>query len=378
MDDNKLIVSSSPHIRGPEDIRRIMWAVVAALAPAVVWGIYVFRNAQPEAKHWFASMPFYPAFLVALAVATAVLTEAVIQKCRGKRITISDGSAVVTGLLLAMVISPCAPWYVPIIGSFVAIAIAKHCFGGLGCNIWNPALVGRAFVLSSFVFSLTAVWHYPLETHEDVTRWGEQVRPVPADVSEVDAVSQATPLAARKDALKAYRDAPADPEVTPKKLLAKLNADNNTGYVDLLVGTVGGCLGETSALLLLLGGGFLMLRGYVKWQVPVPYLGTVALLGWALPVKLQGQLVWFAGDPLFHLLAGGLFLGAFFMATDMVTSPITKKGMILFGVGCGVLTAVIRVFGGYPEGVAYSILLMNTAVPLIDRHIRPTKYGAVK
>jgi len=345
MDNRKFIVSSSPHIRGPEDIPRIMWAVVAALAPGVIWGIYVFREARPAETCWFHWMPFYPAFITILAIGTAVATEALIQRLRGVRVTIRDGSAVVTGLLFAMIVPPCVPWYVPIVGSFFAIAIGKHCFGGLGCNIWNPALIARAFVLSSYVFPLTSVWHYPADS---VTmRLGE----------ETDAITRPTPLAAVKDPLKNL-------------------GDNNTPYRDLLFGNIGGCLGETSALLLLLGGVFLMLRGYVKWQIPIPYLATVAVLGWALPVKVQGEWIAFAGDPVFHLLAGGLFLGAFFMATDMVTSPITKKGMIIFGIGCGLLTVIIRVYGGYPEGVCYSILLMNTAVPLIDRYTKPVKLGA--
>ncbi len=362
MDDRKFIVSSSPHIRGPEDITRIMWAVVVALAPAVVWGIFVFRDARPAGTRWCHWMPLYPAFIAALAVATAVATEAAIQRLRGIRVTIRDGSAIVTGLLFAMIISPCVPWFVPIVGSFFAIAIGKHCFGGLGCNIWNPALIARAFVLSSYVFPLTSVWHYPADSI--TMRLGK----------ETDAITRPTPLAAVKDPLKSLNK---QAEAANKRaLLEKVRADNRTPYRDLLFGNIGGCLGETSALLLLLGGVFLMLRGYVKWQIPIPYLATVALLGWALPVKVQGEWIAFAGDPVFHLLAGGLFLGAFFMATDMVTSPITKKGMIIFGIGCGLLTVIIRIYSGYPEGVCYSILLMNTAVPLIDRYTKPVKLGA--
>ena len=371
MQERKLVVSSSPHIRGREDIARIMWAVVAALVPAAVWGCYVFRNARPGEGHWFNWMPFYPAFIVALAVATAVLAEYAIQRWRGKPVTIRDGSAVVTGLLFAMVISPCVPWYVPIVGSFFAIAIAKHCFGGLGCNIWNPALIARAFVLSSYVVALTAVWHCPRATYERPVRLGREIDP-----GSPDATSRATPLTARKEALKALGKLPHEPDKTA--LLKTANRNSYTSYKDLLTGSVGGCIGETGAALLLLCGFYLMLRGYVKWQIPIPYIGTVALLTWALPVKVQGEWLSFSGDPLFHVLAGGLFLGAFFMATDMVTSPVTRKGMIVFGVGCGVLTAIIRLYGGYPEGVCYSILLMNTAVPLIDRYTRPRKLGAPK
>jgi electron transport complex protein RnfD len=332
--------------------------------------VYVFRSAQPGEGHWFNGLPFYPAFLIALSISAAVGTEAALQRWMGRKVTIGDGSAVITGLLLAMVIPPRAPWFVPIAGSAFAIGIAKHCFGGLGCNIWNPALAGRAFILASWLPFL-ATWYYPADT----------LRPVTRTAQYADAVSCPTPLGARKDALKELNEgrlqvkleAPADDK---KAILSELNDRNSTHYLDLIVGTTGGCIGETSKVLLLLGGLYLIARGYVKWPLPVSFIGAVALSGWALPVKVQGELLWCTGDPAFHVLAGGVFLGAFFMATDMVTSPLTQRGMAIFGAGCGLLTVIIRLYGGYPEGVCYAILIMNTAVPLIDRYIKPRKLGA--
>jgi electron transport complex protein RnfD len=302
--ETKFTVSVSPHIKSKESIPRIMWSVVIALVPAIAASVYFFGPGALAT--------------ISLSVVTALLTEGIIQKLRRKPITISDGSAVVTGILLALVLPPGIPWWMVIIGSFLAIALAKQLFGGLGCNIFNPALIGRAILLASFPLAMTT-WRKPFE-----------------------ALTCATPLALIKEGI----------------------SEGLPSYGELFMGRVGGSLGETSTLALLLGAAFLLYRGYISWHIPLSYLGTVALLA-----AIFGQ------DPLFHLLAGGLILGAFFMATDMVTTPLTKKGKLLFGIGAGIIVVVIRLKGGYPEGVCYSILLMNAFTPLIDRWIRPKKRG---
>ena len=244
--------------------------------------------------------------------------------------TINDGSAFMTGLLLAMNIPASLPWYMPVFGSVAAIAIAKHTMGGLGYNIFNPALVGRAILLASWPVAMTT--------------WPEMT-------SKVDGVTSATPLGILK--LQGY-----------EKLVA-IFGDKVEMYQSLFFGSRSGSMGETSALLLILGGVYLIYRGYINWQVPVVMIGTVGAL-----TALFGH------DPVLHMMSGGLILGAFFMATDMVTTPITVKGQILFAAGAGALTVLIRLLGGYPEGVCYAILLMNCVTPLIDLWIKPAKFGA--
>jgi len=231
---------------------------------------------------------------------------------------VMDGSAVITGLLLALCLPPKLPLWMAAIGAAFAIAFAKCAFGGLGYNIFNPALIGRAFLMASWPVAMTT-WTKPLT---------------------YDAITTATPLG-----------------------LWKMQ-NIATPSINLALGNVSGCIGETSAIAILIGGVFLIAKRYIDWRTPLSYIGTVAVLTFVL-----GQ------DPLFHILAGGLFLGAFFMATDYVTTPVTRKGRIIFGVGAGVIVVVIRLIGGYPEGVCYSILLMNAFTPLIDRHVRPQVYG---
>lgn len=302
MQEKQLIVSCSPHIRKKEDISYIMWMVVVALLPAVVAGVYFFGT---------------NAFLIILtSVITAVLTEYFIQRLSKKRVTIKDGSAVITGLLLALILPPTVPLWIPVIGSFVAIAIAKHAFGGLGFNIFNPALVGRAFLVGAWPI-LMSTWLAP------------------------DGITSATPLGALK--------------------VESILITNN---MQLFLGNIAGCIGETSALALLIGALFLFYKKIISWRIPLTYIGTVFLLTLVL-----------GKNPIFHLFAGGLMLGAFFMATDYVTSPITKKGRVIFGIGIGILTVIIRLFSGLPEGVMYSILLMNALTPLIDRFTRPKVFG---
>ncbi len=323
----KFLVSVSPHIRADENITSIMWTVVAALVPALV-ASFLFFSARSL-------------LVVGISVGCAVLTEYVIQKIRRVDVTVSDGSAVLAGLLLAFTLPPNVPWYLPAIGGVFAIAIAKQAFGGLGMNVWNPALASRAFLLASFPTSMV------------MSKWPVVRELASGTVTGVDAYTEATPLLALKEGL-------------------EMKA---TGW-EMFLGWIPGSLGETSALALLAGGLFLIIKKIVDWRLPASYIGTVVLLTFVFPHKTgDGFSAFFSGDPVVHLFAGGLFLGAFFMATDMVTSPLTVRGQIVFGVGCGVLTAVIRLYGGYPEGVCYSILLMNTFVPLIDRYTRPRKLG---
>jgi len=339
--DNQLLVSTSPHIRSPESIERIMWTVVFALIWPGLAGLLLFG--------------YYVLFVIALSVGTAVATEALIQKLTGQEVTVRDGSAVLTGLLLAYVLPPNVPWYVPIVGSFVAIALAKQVFGGLGNNIWNPALVGRAFVQVA----------YP--TKVSLANW-PIARKLPGLFANIldagseatcDAISGASPLA---------KTVPAD------AAFDLFGQGAGSAYLKLFLGNVGGCIGETCALLLIVGGIYLIWRGYVDWRMPVCYIGTIFVLAWILPSgRIQTE---WANNPIYHVLAGGVMLGAFFMATDMVTTPLSKKGLVVFGICGGALVVLIRFYTGYPEGVCYSILLMNTATPLIDRYTRPKVYGS--
>ncbi len=244
-----------------------------------------------------------------------------------------DGSAVITGLLLALILPPSFSIAGAVIGSVFAIVIGKQIFGGLGANIFNPALLGRAFLQASFPVAMTT-WTYP-----DTAKF-----------AGVDAVSAATPLGQFKFEQIA------------------------TEYLPLITGNIGGCLGETSALAIVLGGMFLLVKKYADWRIPVSFLGSVFLFGGVFWLVNPAQYP----DPIFHLLSGGLMFGAFFMATDMVTSPITARGSWIFGIGAGVILIIIRLFGGLPEGVMYSILLMNAFTPLINRYTKPQIFGEVR
>lgn len=307
--NNNLIVTVSPHITSGESIEKVMYTVIIALIPVII-ASYVFFGIKAIN-------------IIVISVLTAIILEAGVQWLRHKPITILDGSAIITGILLAFNLPPTVPFWIPIIGSAVAILIAKQIFGGLGHNIFNPALAGRAFLLAA----------YPVH----MTRW------LPPRLAEgVDISTYATPLAIIKERVG---------EALPN-------------YFNMFIGNIGGCIGETSALVLILGGLFMLYRKVITWHIPITYIGTVALLTWAL-----------GKDPIFHILAGGLMLGAIFMATDMVTSPVTPRGMIIFGIGCGLMTTFIRLLGKYPEGVSYSILFMNACTPLIDRYTRPKRFG---
>ncbi len=320
--EQRLLVSASPHLRAPDDIKKIMWTVVAALVPAAAVSIYLFG---------IAALKVYVISIVAAEVA-----ELLCLRARGRDLSYAaDGSAFVTGMLLAMVLPANVSWYVPAVGSAFAIAIAKHTFGGLGNNVWNPALAGRIFVQFAYATQVTlSAWPEPRRL------WG----------AAADALSAASPL-------------------------AKEGAAAPLSHLDLLFGNgVVGSLGETCKIALLIGGIYLIIRNIIDWRIPVFYIGTVMLLGLVLPTK-AGAPEW-AHDPIYQALSGGLVIGAFFMATDMVTTPVTATGRVIFAVGCGLMVSLVRRYGGYPEGVAYSIVLMNTFTPLIDRWVQPRVYGS--
>lgn len=310
MNEQLLTVSSSPHIRASHSTASIMRDVVIALLPAMAAGI-IFLGINA-------------AILTLICIVTSVLTEFVVQKFIMKRkVTVTDWSAVVTGILLGFNLPVTAPWWLAVIGSIFAIAIVKQAFGGIGQNFINPALAARAFLLASWPTRMTSA------------------------AFVTDTYTTATPLALLKSG-----------EVTAAGL---------PSYMDLFMGNIGGSIGEISALALLIGGIYLIVRQVISWRIPVIFIGTVMVFTFA-----AGQ------DPLYHAMAGGLLLGAFFMATDYSSSPVTVRGQIIYALGCGIITSVIRLWGGYPEGVSYSILLMNVATPLIERFSMPKIYGEVK
>ena len=300
---SQLTVSLSPHVRSGATTRRIMLDVCLALLPAVIFAVY-----------WFG---FGVLLTVLLSVASAILSEFLMEKALRRPVTIDDGSAAVTGLLLALTLPAGTPWYVPVLGSVFVICIAKQVFGGLGDNFVNPALAGRAFLLASFPAAMTT---YPLVA---------------------DAVTSATPLSSE--------------------------FAGSVDYLQAFIGRIGGCIGEVSTLALLIGAVYLLIRRVIDWRIPLSYLGTMALL-----TVIGG------GNVLDSVLLGGTVLGAFFMATDYVTSPVTSWGRVIYGVGIGIINYTIRRWGAYPEGTTYAILLMNIAAPLIERFTRPRKYGEVK
>jgi electron transport complex protein RnfD len=336
-------VSSSPHMRDSESIPKIMWTVNIAMIPAIFMSTYFFG--------------FKALWIILASIVTAVTTEGLIQKLSKRPLRIHDGAAVITGTLLAFNLPASIPWWMPVVGSFFAIAIVKELFGGLGFNILNPALAARAFLLASWPVEMTASWIAPRE----------------GTISGIDAVSSATPLNLLKQSAKII----ANPESYDPSLVQSAQdaiASLSTSYSNLLIGNIGGCLGETSVIALLIGALIMFYRHVIDWRIPFTFVGTVAFLSWIF----GGTEGLFTGNWIFHILSGGLILGAFYMATDMVTSPINAKGQFIFAAGCGILTISIRIWGGYPEGVSYAILLMNLTVPLIDRYTVPKIFGEVK
>ena len=322
----KLIATSNPHIRGSETTQSIMRDVIIAMCPALIWAVLVFGV---EAL-----------VLTAVSAAGCVFFEWLYRFLMKKPQSIGDLSAVVTGMLLAFVCPPTLPWWTILVGDFFAIVVVKQLFGGLGKNFLNPALAGRAFMMLC----------YPVR----MTTW---VVPGPANwagiLSAADAATGATPLSS--DLM--------HNGVMPSATLR-----------DMFVGNIGGCIGEISALALIAGGIYLIWRGVIRARVPAAYIATVAVLTFLFPLGGNDRLIWMA----YELLGGGLMLGAFFMATDYVTSPCTKNGELIYGIGCGLLTVFIRYFGGYPEGVSYAILLMNLCAWIFDKVGMPARFGVTR
>jgi electron transport complex protein RnfD len=311
--ERKLIVESSPHTFSSNYKFKIMWLVVLALLPAAIVGI--------------AHFGIRAALIIIISVSVAILTEAFFGWVQKKPIHVNQGPAVVTGLLIGMIVPPTVPLWIPALGSFVAIALAKHAFGGAGMTIFNPALVGRGFLVVSFPAIMTSyIWP--------------------------DGITSASPLSMLK--LHGYDAAISS------------FGSKGTAYASMFLGNISGSIGETSALALLIGGLFLLFMKIIDWRIPVFYIGTVYILA-----LLFGQ------DALFHILGGGLFIGAFFMATAYEGMPITRLGRVYFAIGCGLLTSLIRIVGGYPEGVNFSILIMNAAAPLIERLTISKPFGYI-
>jgi Na+-translocating ferredoxin:NAD+ oxidoreductase subunit D len=321
---NLLTVSPSPHVYSSDSVRKIMYRVVYAMIPALLWSVFIFG---PDALK-----------VTLIAVVACLAFEFLIQKYLMKvKPSVTDGSALVTGILLAFNVPANLPWWIIIIGALVAVGVGKLSFGGLGNNIFNPALVGRVFLLISFPVQMTS--------------W-------PAAGDEVDGLTTATPLGIIKEGLnngipvhEISRDLPQT--------------------TDMLMGNMSGSLGEISALLLILGGVYMLYKKVITWHIPVSVIGTVAVVAalfWL--VEPQNYV-----NPVYHILTGGLMLGAIYMATDMVSSPMTPKGQIIFGAGIGIITISIRLFGAYPEGISFAILIMNAFTPLINNYVKPKRFG---
>ncbi|MFW5830621.1 MAG: RnfABCDGE type electron transport complex subunit D [Prolixibacteraceae bacterium] len=321
-----LTVSPSPHVHSPDSTPKIMYRVVYAMIPALLWSVFVFGLDALR--------------VTAIAVVACLAFEYVIQKYLMKvKPSVTDGSALVTGILLAFNVPSNMPWWIIVIGALAAIGIGKLSFGGLGTNIFNPALVGRVFLLISFPVQMTS--------------W-----PISEQTEAVDGVSSATPLALIKEG------------ITSGTPVSQLMQDMPSAS-DMLLGTVSGSLGEISALMLILGGLYMLYKKVITWEIPVSVLGSVAAIAaifWLIDPQSYV-------NPVYHLLTGGLMLGAIFMATDMVTSPMTSKGQWIYGVGIGIITISIRLFGAYPEGISFAILIMNAFTPLINTYVKPKRFG---
>lgn len=319
-----LTVSPSPHVHSSDSTQKIMYRVVYAMIPALLWSVFIFG--------------FDALRVTLIAVAACLAFEYLIQKYLMKtEPTVTDGSALITGILLAFNVPASLPWWIIVIGAMAAMGIGKLSFGGLGSNIFNPALVGRVFLLISFPVQMTS--------------W-----PV-AKMSGVDGVTAATPLALIKEGVK---------NGVPVSQIQGL-----PDFTDMALGINAGSLGEISALLLILGGLYMLWKKVITWHIPVSILLTVAVISgvfWMIDPEMYV-------NPVYHILTGGLMLGAVFMATDMVTSPMTAKGQIIYGVGIGVITISIRMFGAYPEGISFAILIMNAVTPLLNYYIKPKRFG---
>lgn len=373
-DTSKLIVSSSPHVLTKEHVNGIMRDVIIAMIPACAAGIIFFGISA------FNVLLLCTLFCVGL--------EGLMLKILGKSLNaLKDGSAIVTGLLLGMNLAAGTPWWVCFIGSILAIVLAKHLYGGLGYNPFNPALVARVGLLIAFPAQLTNCW--------PVNRFGEkaaQMKEALADLisGDLSPIMLQNSGQFTKEQYLAIKDAFLNKttlivdtvtSATPLDTISHATVNQQTGlvegmpvmeYMDYFMGYIGGCIGETSALAILIGGAYLIYRRLIRWQVPFFYILTVLLITGIMHMIHPDM----SATPLFHILTGGLMLGAFFMATDMVTSPVSAKGAIIYAVGCGLITSVIRLWGSYPEGVSFSILFMNAFVPLIDRISAKKVFGS--
>lgn len=321
-----LQVSASPHIRDNSSTQRIMLDVVLALLPTIAVSIFVFGMQS--------------LLIILLTVGSAVFFEYLARRVMKRYNSINDFSAIVTGLLLALNLPPTVPFWIPIIGAFIAIVIVKQMFGGIGNNFVNPAMAARVVLMLSFPTYMTR-WAILAQRLHQLGLGGVIGDAVPGP----DMIATATPL----------------------YLLQNPGTADLPSYLELFVGAKGGTIGEVSILALAIGAGYLLLRRVISWQIPVSYIATVGIL-----IAIGGQ------DPLYHILSGGLFLGAVFMATDYVTSPLTNKGKLIFGIGCGLITALIRLYGGMTEGVSFSVLLMNILTPQIDRWTIPQPLGSIR
>ncbi len=323
-----LTISGSPHVQADESVSKIMYGVVFSLIPAALVSFYFFG---------------LPAIMVTItAVASCMFFEYIMQKylLRGP-VTVNDGSAMITGILLAFIVPASLPLWMVVIGSLVSIGMGKMTFGGLGKNVFNPALVGRVFLMISFPVDMNM---YP--------------EPTSFSTRLTDVVTGPTPLAIVKEG--------ASQGENVSELVSQVPE-----YTSMMMGNMGGSIGEISALAILLGGLYMLFRNIIRWEIPVAYIGSFVLLA-AILWQVDPQSY---ANPLFHLVTGGLMLGAIYMATDMVTSPMSSMGMIVYGIGCGFLTIIIRTFGAYPEGVAFAILIMNAFVPLINKGFKPKRFG---
>jgi len=309
-----------------------MWTVVACLVPPLVLSVFIFG--------------IQTLIITAVSVVSCVGVEYLSQKALGRKVTIRDGSAVITGMLIAFVIPPGVNYLLPVLGAVMAIYVGKHLLGGIGYNIFNPALLARAFLLATFPVAMTSSWLPPINEMAIFSYLG----------TSIDAISTATPLALIK-------------EQGMAAFTAQYGAAPNF-YTDFFLGFRPGCIGETSGLLIMFGGLYLICRGYITWHIPTSVIGSVSLLSWVF-----GGEVLFGGDPVLAVLSGGVLLGAFFMANDYVTCPTNKTAQIVYGLGIGALTVLIRLKGGYPEGVCYAILLMNPMSSVFDNWFKPKRFA---
>lgn len=327
-------MSVSPHVKSKETVGKIMWTVSATLVPLLVSSIFIFG--------------FQTLVITAVSVLSCVAVEVISQKCLHRPVTIKDGSAVLTGLLLAYVIPPGVSIWMPVLGAVMAIYVAKHLLGGIGSNIFNPALIGRAFLMATFPVAMTSAWLSP-----SAGGFFGHVS------TGVDAVSTATPLFVLK-------------HFGMQGVIDKFGSLPAV-YNHFLMGLRPGCIGETSAVLIILGGLFLLYMKYISWHIPVSVVVSVAFFTW-----IFGGDGYFTGNPILAVLSGGVLLGAVFMATDYVTAPSQPIAKLIYGTGIGALTVLIRLKGGYPEGICYAILLMNAITPTLETHFRPRRFAPPK